>query len=103
MNHPALPWHPDNLNDSRCNSSSTEARALVAITDPSHRRYVLSLEGGFNPPLLYPQEKREPVYLSGGFSSMKSWCPPRGMKWIDRRDKFVFIRDPCSILLAFWA
>ncbi|GBM91582.1 hypothetical protein AVEN_209410-1 [Araneus ventricosus] len=32
MNHPALPRHPGNLNDSRCNSSSTEAGVLVAIT-----------------------------------------------------------------------
>ncbi|GBM17590.1 hypothetical protein AVEN_87707-1, partial [Araneus ventricosus] len=29
-------------------------------------------------PLLYPQEKREPAYLSDDFSSTYSWClPPR--------------------------
>ncbi|GBL85094.1 hypothetical protein AVEN_221319-1 [Araneus ventricosus] len=45
---PILPKHPGTLNDSRYNSSSTE-----------------------------PQEKREPAYLSGGFSSTYSWCPLR--------------------------
>ncbi|GBM70813.1 hypothetical protein AVEN_142099-1 [Araneus ventricosus] len=32
MNNFALPWHPDNLIDSGCNSSSTEAGVKVAIT-----------------------------------------------------------------------
>ncbi|GBM21790.1 hypothetical protein AVEN_29232-1 [Araneus ventricosus] len=57
--HPALPWQPENLNDSRCNSSSTEAEVQVAITGhdptPPERRYILSLEEGLMlPPLLYP-------------------------------------------------
>ncbi|GBN80369.1 hypothetical protein AVEN_237148-1, partial [Araneus ventricosus] len=56
------------LNGSRCNSSSTEAGVLVAITcqDPSRRKYVLSLEEVTRPPpLLYSQEKQDPAYLSG--------------------------------------
>ncbi|GBM98709.1 hypothetical protein AVEN_117117-1 [Araneus ventricosus] len=32
LDHPALPKHPGSLNDSRCNSSSTEAGVLMAIT-----------------------------------------------------------------------
>ncbi|GBL75304.1 hypothetical protein AVEN_194522-1 [Araneus ventricosus] len=32
--------------------------------------------GGNSTPLLYPLEKLEPTYLSGGFSSTYSWCPP---------------------------
>ncbi|CAL1272329.1 unnamed protein product [Larinioides sclopetarius] len=32
MSHYFLPWHPNNLNDSRCNSSNTEAGVLEAIT-----------------------------------------------------------------------
>ncbi|GBN51452.1 hypothetical protein AVEN_106231-1 [Araneus ventricosus] len=67
---PALPWQPGRLNDSRCNSSSTEARDLVAHTglrpDPSLRRYVISLvEDPKTSPFLYPQGKRVPAYSSG--------------------------------------
>ncbi|GBL58605.1 hypothetical protein AVEN_66077-1 [Araneus ventricosus] len=35
MSHPALTWHPGNLNGSRCNSSSTEVGVLAAITGRS--------------------------------------------------------------------
>ncbi|GBN75700.1 hypothetical protein AVEN_3401-1 [Araneus ventricosus] len=69
------------MNGTRYNSSSTEAGVLVAIaghgpTPPVgctcyHRREITQ-----SPPLLYPQEKRDSTYLSGGFSSMYSWCPP---------------------------
>ncbi|GBL97758.1 hypothetical protein AVEN_248691-1 [Araneus ventricosus] len=47
---------------------------------PSRRRYVLSLEKKHKPPtLLYPPEgMREPAYLSDGFSSVDSRCPPVG-------------------------
>ncbi|GBM60759.1 hypothetical protein AVEN_233826-1 [Araneus ventricosus] len=39
-----------------------------------HRRWALRV----TPLLLYPPGKREPAYLSGGFSSVNSWCPPPG-------------------------
>ncbi|GBM00748.1 hypothetical protein AVEN_74492-1 [Araneus ventricosus] len=68
---PSLPNHPGNLSDSRCNSSSTEAGVLVAITGHG----LTPPEGGTyyrwwgqRPPLLYPQGKREPAYLSGSLS-----------------------------------
>ncbi|GBL93036.1 hypothetical protein AVEN_54666-1, partial [Araneus ventricosus] len=49
---------------------STEAGALVA------NHYALSLvEGPRAPPLLNPQEKRVPAYLSGSNSSVYSRCP----------------------------
>ncbi|GBN04465.1 hypothetical protein AVEN_59089-1 [Araneus ventricosus] len=71
---------PGLLNDSLCDSSSTEARVLVAITGHGltppeggmyyHRRRVTRL-----PPLLYPPGKRDLSYLYGGFSFTNSWCP----------------------------
>ncbi|GBM84280.1 hypothetical protein AVEN_115469-1, partial [Araneus ventricosus] len=77
--NPFLPWHPVTLNNSRCNSSSTEVGVLMAITGraPPLTRRIHSLEGVTQPPpLLYLQEKPEPAFLSGSFSSMNSWCPP---------------------------
>ncbi|GBM59814.1 hypothetical protein AVEN_10021-1 [Araneus ventricosus] len=72
--------YPGLLNASRCDSSSIEACVQVAITghDPTppeggtyyHRREVTS-----PPPLLYPPGKRDPVYLSGGFSPLKDCSP----------------------------
>ncbi|GBM78687.1 hypothetical protein AVEN_244359-1 [Araneus ventricosus] len=55
------------LNDSgRHDNSSTEAGAFWPITDPSRRRYVLSLVMGLRgPPLLCPRGRRVPAYLSG--------------------------------------
>ncbi|GBM93354.1 hypothetical protein AVEN_159723-1 [Araneus ventricosus] len=71
--------HPGNLNGSRCNSSSTEARVLVAITDhgptPPEIGTYSHLSGNRAPPLIYPQGKREPAYLSVGFSSLKLALP----------------------------
>ncbi|GBL77552.1 hypothetical protein AVEN_41923-1 [Araneus ventricosus] len=64
-------------------SSSTEAGVLIVITDHGPT----PPEGGTyyhwwrvtRPPLLkYPPGKREPAYLSGGLSSVYSWCPPLG-------------------------
>ncbi|GBM96632.1 hypothetical protein AVEN_15665-1 [Araneus ventricosus] len=68
----ALPCHPGLLNDSRCNSSSIEAGVLVAITGHGPNPPV----GGTyyhwwrdpSPAITIPQGKREPAYLSGGFS-----------------------------------
>ncbi|GBN14744.1 hypothetical protein AVEN_179853-1 [Araneus ventricosus] len=43
--------------------------------DPYRRRYVISSVGVIqHPTLLYSKKKREHGYLSGGFSSMYSWC-----------------------------
>ncbi|GBN31172.1 hypothetical protein AVEN_247989-1 [Araneus ventricosus] len=70
---PAMPKHSDHLNDSRCNSSYTEAGILIARPrpNPSRRRNVLSLVKGPNdPPLIYPQGKRRPVN--------SRCCPRRG-------------------------
>ncbi|GBN62271.1 hypothetical protein AVEN_48672-1 [Araneus ventricosus] len=39
-----------------------------------HRRWAVRV----TPPLLFPPGKREPSYLSGGFSSLNSLCPHRG-------------------------
>ncbi|GBO12390.1 hypothetical protein AVEN_270183-1, partial [Araneus ventricosus] len=61
--NPSLSWHPRFLNDSRCYSSSTEDRILIVITDH-----------GPTP----PNGKREPAYLSYGFSSVYSRCSPVG-------------------------
>ncbi|GBM37994.1 hypothetical protein AVEN_171175-1 [Araneus ventricosus] len=44
LSHPSLTWHPGNLNDSSCNSSSTDAEILVAITGHGSTRP----EGGAN-------------------------------------------------------
>ncbi|GBL94630.1 hypothetical protein AVEN_83953-1 [Araneus ventricosus] len=59
------------LNESLCNSSSTEAGILIAITEigptPSVGGSAITGGGTQAPPLLYPLGKREPAYLSGGF------------------------------------
>ncbi|GBM34492.1 hypothetical protein AVEN_106726-1 [Araneus ventricosus] len=54
---------------------------ICSCDDPSlywgttrHRRWALRA----TPPLLYPSEKREPAYLYGGFSSVKSRSLPYG-------------------------
>ncbi|GBN05670.1 hypothetical protein AVEN_215251-1 [Araneus ventricosus] len=62
-------------------SSSTEAGVLVAhhraTARSLRRRYVLSLGEGLEaPPLLCPQEKRVPVYLSGSNSHQCIYDPP---------------------------
>ncbi|GBM45686.1 hypothetical protein AVEN_237923-1 [Araneus ventricosus] len=74
---PALPLHPGFLNDSRCNSSSIEAGVLVAFTGhdptpPERSTYYHWWRVTRPPLLLYPPGKREPAYLSGGFSSVYS-------------------------------
>ncbi|GBL98304.1 hypothetical protein AVEN_174096-1 [Araneus ventricosus] len=52
---PVLPYHPEILNDSRCNSSSTEAGHPRPRPDPSHRMYVLSLErDNLTPAIIMP-------------------------------------------------
>ncbi|GBO20981.1 hypothetical protein AVEN_221479-1 [Araneus ventricosus] len=54
--------------------------------DPSRRRYVLSLVGdNSTPTIAILQGKREPVYLSGDFSSVNSRYPPVG-------DASIFIK-----------
>ncbi|GBM02177.1 hypothetical protein AVEN_190598-1 [Araneus ventricosus] len=83
MNHPALPLHPGNLNDSHCDSSITEVGVLVTI--PSHGP--TPHEGGTcyhwwraaRPTLLlYPPYKREAAYLSDGLSYP---CTPAAPRW----------------------
>ncbi|GBL82813.1 hypothetical protein AVEN_106341-1 [Araneus ventricosus] len=47
--------------------------------DPSRKRHALSPAEGKPQLLLFPPGKRDPAYLSGGFSSMYSWCPSVGL------------------------
>ncbi|GBM97225.1 hypothetical protein AVEN_182042-1 [Araneus ventricosus] len=103
---PVLPQQSGSLNDNRCNGSNTEAGVLVAITN-----YVPTLPKGgtyyyrwglTRPPsiILYPQEKQEPAYLSGGFSSTNSWCL-LGSGELDKRN-LVFFLAPFYICVRFW-
>ncbi|GBL97670.1 hypothetical protein AVEN_49169-1 [Araneus ventricosus] len=62
------------LNDSCCDSLSAEAGVLMAIT--GH---------GPTPPVGGTPYERQwaslsHYYLSGGFSSTDSWCPPAGLQ-----------------------
>ncbi|GBL83635.1 hypothetical protein AVEN_196454-1 [Araneus ventricosus] len=75
---PLLPWHSGTLNDSRCNSSSTETGVIAAITGhrptpPEGGTYYHRWEVTRPLPLLHPQEKREPTFKSDSFSSTNSW------------------------------
>ncbi|GBN86264.1 hypothetical protein AVEN_24734-1 [Araneus ventricosus] len=68
------------VNDSPCDSSSTKVGILVAITGHNPTSPVLTTYYHWRrvprpPPLLYPPGKRDPAYLSRGFSSTNLWCP----------------------------
>ncbi|GBL80938.1 hypothetical protein AVEN_26342-1 [Araneus ventricosus] len=72
------------LNDSRCNSSITEAGVVLAITGhcpspPVGGKYYHWKGVTRPPPLLYSQEKRDSAYLSCSFSSTNWWCHPGGV------------------------
>ncbi|GBL83564.1 hypothetical protein AVEN_196398-1 [Araneus ventricosus] len=77
-------FRPLHLSDGRCNSP----RVLVTITGhgPTRRRHALSLAKGKPKSLLYPPGKRDPAYLSGGFSSTYSWCPILGPLYINKHN-----------------
>ncbi|GBM19689.1 hypothetical protein AVEN_199857-1 [Araneus ventricosus] len=74
-------FRPMYLSDGRCYSWSIEDRDPTALTgqgrNASRRRHALSPTVGKPKPLLYPLGKREPAYLSSGFSTVYSRCPPR--------------------------
>ncbi|GBM03314.1 hypothetical protein AVEN_142592-1 [Araneus ventricosus] len=76
---PALPKHPGQLNDSHCNSSSTEAGVLKAYHQATGRHppkevHTITGEGTHSPTITIPQEKRAPAYLPGGHSSGEGYC-----------------------------
>ncbi|GBM19563.1 hypothetical protein AVEN_366-1 [Araneus ventricosus] len=95
MSHPppVLPRHAEFLNSRRCDSSqgrspSSHHRPRL---NPSLRRYAPSSEWRQQSPTrsLYPQGRRDPAYLSGGFSSICSWCP-RGSLHIYNQNKLNY-------------
>ncbi|GBN55076.1 hypothetical protein AVEN_55421-1 [Araneus ventricosus] len=73
------------LNDSRCNGSSTDAGVLAAITGHGP---TLPVGGTYYhwrvvtrpPPLLFPQEKRDPVTYQAA-SHPRARSAPWGIKW----------------------
>ncbi|GBL78491.1 hypothetical protein AVEN_42975-1 [Araneus ventricosus] len=74
---PALLRHPGHLNDSFCNSSSTEAGVLIAYHQNTARPIpkevrIITGRGIQRPSITIPQGKRVPAYLSGGHSSVYS-------------------------------
>ncbi|GBN64501.1 hypothetical protein AVEN_4481-1 [Araneus ventricosus] len=80
----ALPWHPGSIEERSPRQIGLEVGILIATTGhgsappegDTHRHRWRATQ---SPPLLYPKEKREPVYFSGGFSStLPSLLSPSG-------------------------
>ncbi|GBN51259.1 hypothetical protein AVEN_108498-1 [Araneus ventricosus] len=69
---------PVHLTDARCNSSSAEVLMAFTGYGPTAPVGGNTLSTAEDKPLLYPPEKRDAAYLSGGFLSTYSWCSPVG-------------------------
>ncbi|GBM62915.1 hypothetical protein AVEN_22324-1 [Araneus ventricosus] len=73
LDHPALPKHPGRLNTAAVIASSIEALVLIAnhlaMARPLPKEvHTITGGGAQTPPLLYPQGRRVPAYLSGSNS-----------------------------------
>ncbi|GBM87092.1 hypothetical protein AVEN_207540-1 [Araneus ventricosus] len=76
---PFLSCRPGYMRNDRHNNSDTEVGVLTFFTGhgptlPEGSTYHHMLGLSQTAPLFYSQEKRDPAYLSGDFSSMYSWC-----------------------------